>query len=104
MDRYVTAGTWVAQHEEVLERVDSKIQLKWLIEAYRLFPEKEKFFILPKSGKMEESFFNKLAGNNDLWQQIRNGESESKIKASWEAKLNEFKKIRKKYLLYEDFE
>ncbi|MGK2862014.1 MAG: exo-beta-N-acetylmuramidase NamZ family protein [Chitinophagaceae bacterium] len=90
--------------QEVFERVDSKIQLKWLIEAYRLFPEKDNFFILPKSGKMEESFFNKLAGNNDLWQQIRNGDSESKIKASWEAKLNEFKKIRKKYLLYEDFE
>lgn len=90
--------------EEVLGEVDNKVQLKWLIEAYKLFPEKNNFFLLPKSGKMEESFFNKLAGNNDLWQQIKNGASEKEIRASWEPKLSEFKKIRKKYLLYEDFE
>jgi len=90
--------------EEVLSKVDNKVQLKWLIEAYKLFPEKDKFFILPKSGKMEESFFNKLAGNNDLWQQIVAGKSEEEIRKSWEPKLSEFKKIRKKYLLYEDFE
>lgn len=90
--------------EEVLSKVDNKVQLKWLMEAYKLFPEKDKFFILPKSGKMEESFFNKLAGNNELWQQIVAGKSEEEIRKSWEPKLTEFKKIRKKYLLYEDFE
>lgn len=90
--------------EEVLEKVDKRIQLKWLMQAYQLFPEKDKFFILPKSGKMEESFFNKLAGNNDLWQQIVAGKSEDEIRKSWEPGLSEFKKIRKKYLLYEDFE
>lgn len=89
--------------EEVLKKVDNKIQLKWLMEAYKLFPEKEKFFILPKSSKMEESFFNKLAGNNELWQQIRDGKSEAEIRASWEPALSEFRKLRKKYLLYEDF-
>ncbi len=90
--------------EEVFKMVDSKIQLKWLIEAYRLFPEKDKFFLLPKSGNMKESFFNKLAGNNDLWQQIKGGKSERDIRKSWEAKLSKFKKIRKKYLLYDDIE
>lgn len=90
--------------DEVFEKVDSRVQLKWFIEAYKLFPDKDKFFILPKSGKMEESFFNKLAGNNDLWQQIVAGKSEEEIKKSWEPKLSEFKQIRKKYLLYEDFE
>lgn len=89
--------------EEVLAKVDNKVQLKWLLEAYRLFPEKDKFFILPKSGKMEESFFNKLAGNNDLWQQVVAGKSEEEIRKSWEPKLGEFKQIRKKYLLYDDF-
>lgn len=90
--------------EEVLKKVDCRIQLKWLIEAYNLFPKKDSFFIYPKSGKMEESFFNKLAGNNDLWQQIRDGRSEEEIRASWQPKLNEFKRIRKKYLLYKDIE
>lgn len=90
--------------EEVLAKVDNKVQLKWLLEAYRQFPEKDKFFLLPKSGKMEESFFNKLAGNNDLWQQVRDGKSEKEIRESWEPALSNFKKIRKKYLLYDDFE
>jgi uncharacterized protein YbbC (DUF1343 family) len=90
--------------EEVLAKVNNRVQLRWLIEAYSLFPEKDKFFLQPKSGKMEESFFTKLAGNNDLWQQIRDGKTEKEIRASWEPKLNEFKKIRKKYLMYDDFE
>jgi uncharacterized protein YbbC (DUF1343 family) len=90
--------------EEVLKKVDNKIQLKWLLEAYRLFPGKDSFFIMPKSGKMEESFFNKLAGNNELWQQVKASKSEEEIRKSWEPKLGEFKTIRKKYLLYEDFE
>ena len=79
-------------------------RLKWLIEAYKLFPDKEKFFLLSKSGKMEESFFNKLAGNNELWQQLKAGKSEQEIRRTWEPKLSDFKKIRKKYLLYPDFE
>lgn len=91
------------QPEEVLQKTGNRIQLKWLIEAYRLFPEKDSFFILPKSGKMDQSFFNKLAGNNNLWQQIKSGMPEDEIRKSWEPKLNEFKQIRKKYLLYEDF-
>ena len=74
------------------------------MEAYRLFPDKGHFFILPKSGNMENSFFNKLAGNNELWQQIKNGVSEKDIRASWEPALSDYKKIRKKYLLYKDFE
>jgi len=89
--------------DDVLAKTGSQIQLKWLIEAYKLFPDKNNFFLLPKSGKMEESFLNKLAGNNDLWQQIKAGKSEAEIRKSWEPKLSEYKLIRKKYLLYDDF-
>jgi len=90
--------------EEVLKKVDNRIQLKWLLDAYQLFPGKDSFFIIPKSGKMEESFFNRLAGNNELWQQVKSGQSEDEIRKSWEPALSNFKKIRKKYLLYPDFE
>ncbi len=90
--------------EEVLKTVNNRVQLKWLLEAYRLFPQKDSFFLLPKSGNMEQSFFVKLSGNNDLWQQVRAGKSEEEIRKSWGPKLTEFKAIRKKYLLYEDFE
>ncbi|MCX6317370.1 MAG: DUF1343 domain-containing protein [Bacteroidetes bacterium] len=89
---------------EVLKLVNNRIQLQWLLEAYKLFPEKDKFFLLPKSGTMEGSFFNKLAGNNDLWQQIVAGKTEDEIRKSWEPGLTAFKQIRKKYLLYDDFE
>ncbi|NOT52468.1 MAG: DUF1343 domain-containing protein, partial [Chitinophagaceae bacterium] len=90
--------------EEVLAKTNGRIQLKWLMDAYKLFPQKDSFWLVPKSGNMEQSFINKLAGNNDLWQQIKAGKSEEEIRASWEPKLSEFKAIRKKYLLYEDFE
>ena len=89
--------------EFVLKEVNHQVQLKWLMEAYRLFPDKDSFFIVPKSGKMDQSFFNKLAGNNELWQQIKAGKSEKEIRAGWQPKLSEFKTIRKKYLLYTDF-
>ena len=90
--------------EEVVKRVDNKLQLKYLLEAYRLFPNKESFFIIPKSSNPEDVFFNKLAGNSALMQQIKNGISEKEIRKSWEPRLKAFKKIRKKYLMYPDFE
>ena len=89
---------------EVLKKTNSSIQLKWLLEAYRLFPNKDSFFLTPKSGDMAQSFITKLAGNNELWQQVRDGKSEADIRSSWEPGLKQYKAIRKKYLLYEDFE
>ena len=90
--------------ENVLKKVDNRIQLKYLLDAYKLFPDKENFFIKPKSGNLDESFFNKLAGNGTLIQQIQSGLNEEQIRNSWQPELNKFKEIRKKYLLYEDFE
>ncbi len=82
---------------EVFALVDNHVQLKWLIEAYQLFPEKTNFFLKSNS-------FNRLAGNDILMQQIKDGKSEKEIRESWEPKLSAYKTIRKKYLLYEDFE
>lgn len=48
------------------------------------------------------TFFLKLAGNNTLKQQITAGKSEVEIRKSWQADLEIYKKIRKKYLLYAD--
>lgn len=90
--------------DDVLQKTDKKIQLQWVINAYKLFPEKDSFFIVPKSGNMDQSFFSKLAGNGDLWKQIRDGKSEEEIRDSWEPQLTKYKQIRKKYLLYKDFE
>lgn len=91
--------------EQVLQKINNRIQLKYLLEAYKLFPDKENFFIKPKKAgaKPEDYFFNKLAGNAALMQQIIDGKTEAEIRASWQPKLAAFKKVRKKYLLYPDF-
>jgi uncharacterized protein YbbC (DUF1343 family) len=47
--------------------------------------------------------FNRLAGNDELMQQIISGASEEAIRKSWQPGLTKFKAIRKKYLLYTDF-
>lgn len=88
--------------EDVLRNVDGKIQLKYLLEAYRLFPNKDSFFLKPRSGKEEDYFFNKLAGNAVLRQQLISGKTEAEIRQSWEPGLTKFKEIRKKYLMYDE--
>lgn len=82
---------------KTLEMVDEKIQLKWFMDAYKLFPNKDSFFL-------KNNFIAKLAGYNEFSSQIKKGLSESDIRKSWEPALSQFKAIRKKYLLYADFE
>ncbi|MBL0286703.1 MAG: DUF1343 domain-containing protein [Bacteroidetes bacterium] len=65
--------------------------LKYLIDAYNNFPDKAVFF---------NDFFKKLAGNDVLYKQIKEGKTEDEIRKSWQPELDYFKKIRKKYLLY----
>lgn len=81
---------------QVLRKVDSKVQIKWLLNAYSLFPDKDHFFLSDKG-------FNRLAGNDILIQQIKKGLDEKAIRESWQPGLEKFKQIRKKYLLYKDF-
>ena len=77
-----------------------KIDLALIIEMYKSFPQKDSFFLAPKTKEPTAYFFNKLAGNSNLMQQLKDGVSEADIRKTWEPGLNAFKKIRKKYLLY----
>lgn len=86
-----------ATPEKVLKELDKKIQLKYLLEAYKIFPGKDSFFL-------KNNFISKLAGNDQLAQQVKKGKTEVEIRKSWEPTLSRYKKIRKKYLLYKDFE
>jgi uncharacterized protein YbbC (DUF1343 family) len=90
--------------DKVFTTAGSEVQVKWLLEAYQLFPNKNEFFIAAASGKPTDFFFNKLAGNSTLMQQIKEGKTEEEIRKSWEPALQKFKEIRKKYLIYKDFE
>jgi hypothetical protein len=86
------------------KKPSAKIDLTLLIEIYKSFPKKDSFFLEPKLKEPTAYFFNKLAGNATLMQQLRDGASEKTIRNTWEPGLTAFKKIRKKYLLYKDFE
>lgn len=72
-----------------------KIYLYWITEAYFELGGHESYF---------SSFFDKLAGTDQLKKQIIQGETTEAIHASWQDDLQKYKKIRKKYLLYPDFE
>lgn len=69
-----------------------KLDLSYLILMYKVYPDKEKFFT---------SFFDKLAGNSTLKQQVKDGLTEEQIRESWKSDLDIFNAKRKKYLLYE---
>ncbi|MDN3674671.1 DUF1343 domain-containing protein [Flavobacterium branchiarum] len=69
----------------------TKLELKWLINAYQNTSDKTKFF---------NPFFTKLAGTKKLQQQIESGISESKIRKTWQKDLESFKKMRMTYLIY----
>jgi uncharacterized protein YbbC (DUF1343 family) len=75
-----------------------RLNLQWLMELYAAYPLKEKFFDMSQSKQMGN--FDKLAGTENLKQQIIAGKSEEEIRKSWEPGLRDFKIKRKKYLLY----
>ncbi|SFV35886.1 Uncharacterized conserved protein YbbC, DUF1343 family [Thermoflavifilum thermophilum] len=77
--------------EKTLKQINHHLQLKWLIQAYTLYPDRSHFF---------NAYFPKLAGNAQLQKQIMEGMSEKAIQQSWKPALDQFLKIRAKYLLY----
>ncbi len=81
----------------ILKKLGTRIQLNYLLDAYKLFPGKDSFFL-------KNNFINKLAGNDLLQEQVKLGKTAQAIRASWQPALQGFKLIRKKYLLYADFE
>ena len=76
-----------------LIRQNGHIELSWLLEMYKALSTKGNFFT---------SYFDKLAGTDQLRLQIEKGSSEKEIRASWQKDLFKFKKIRNKYLEYTD--
>ena len=73
------------------------LDLGYLIEFYQQAPDKRLFFL-------KNNFFDKLAGGPQLRQQIVEGKNEAEIRETWQPGLEKFKTIRKKYLLYPDYE
>jgi uncharacterized protein YbbC (DUF1343 family) len=80
-------------------RKSGKINIQWMMELYKNYPFKEKFFDSKLSREM--GVIERLAGNELFRKQIIEGISEDEIRKTWEPGLSQFKEMRKKYLLYE---
>jgi len=80
-----------------MKSIQNDFTLVYLIQAYAHFLDKNKFFNRP-------DFFDKLMGNSIVREMIMIGATEQEIVLSWQSKLDKFKKVRKQYLLYPDFE
>ncbi|MFN8256856.1 MAG: DUF1343 domain-containing protein [Bacteroidales bacterium] len=78
-----------------LEPEKVKFTLKYLIDFYNKFPDKQKFF-------KRSEWFNLLAGNNVLIEQVKAGKSENEIRETWKPELDKYRQMRKKYLLYDE--
>lgn len=91
-------GLDLRKYDIELLRKSRRLNLAWIMELYKAYPEKEKFFDRSQSKQMND--FDKLAGTENLRKQIIAGATEEEIRKSWEPGLSDFKTMRKKYLLY----
>lgn len=83
------------------KNIPKGFSLQYVIQFYNYFQnltkhaEKE-FFTRPH-------WFDLLMGTNQVRLDILKDKSEEQIRSAWQKKLNQYKEIRKKYLLYEDY-
>ena len=75
----------------------NKLNLKWLVNSYKLSKESEVFF-------NKNNFFNLLAGSDKLMNLVKGGANASHIYDTYQKDLRDYKIIRKRYLIYKDFE
>lgn len=94
----VCYGLDLRDYDVHLLRQRKQINLKWIMELYKAHPHKEKFFDSKLSDQMNNIEIQ--IGSGLFRQQIIDGVPESEIRASWEPALSDYKKMRKKYLLY----
>lgn len=79
-----------------LREVDTRQEgftLKYVLDFYNKTPDKTKFFT-------SADFFDKLAGTDMIRNMIIAGNTEAEIRAAFTPKLDEYKEMRKKYVLY----
>lgn len=76
--------------------IKGKLDLSFVIDAYQNFDKKAQDFFL------KNLWFDTLAGTDELRKQIISGTPETEIRKSWQKDLENFEKIRRKYILYEN--
>lgn len=73
--------------------INGEMTLRWIIKAYQNTIDKSKFF--------NTNNFTKHAGTTELQKQIEAGMPEADIKATWKDELENFRKIRSQYSIYD---
>jgi uncharacterized protein YbbC (DUF1343 family) len=96
----VCYGLDLRNYDINLLRRSKKLNIQWMKEMYKAYPQKEKFFDFRQSNQMGNIDFR--TGDSNFKEQIKAGVSEEEIRKSWEPGLSNYKKMRKKYLLYPD--
>ncbi|MDR1403499.1 MAG: DUF1343 domain-containing protein [Tannerellaceae bacterium] len=74
------------------------LSLQFLLDFYKKAGSDPAFFFA------RPQWFDLLAGTDRLRRQITQGMSEADIRATWRQELTEYKAMRKKYLLYPDYQ
>lgn len=88
-------GYDLKEFSEIYLKKAGTVYLFWLTDAYQQLKDQTNFF---------KPNFDRLAGTDQLRLQIIAGLSSDEIRKGWEKDLMTYKKARKKYLLYPDFE
>ena len=70
---------------------EKKLNLSWILDARNQCKNDDKFF---------NNYFIKLVGVADMQQKINSGMSEDEIRSSWQTGIDNYLKIREKYLIY----
>lgn len=84
-------------HSDSTLKYQSRLSLDWLIQMWNLTEDKSSFF-------RKDEFFRLLTGDNQIRNMIENNKSSTDIWLSFQHEVKQFKVVRKKYLLYSDFE
>jgi uncharacterized protein YbbC (DUF1343 family) len=80
-------------------RKTKRINLQWMMELFKAYPYKDKFFDRSQSKQMGS--IDGLSGDSEFKKQIIAGKTVKEIQDSWEPGLSKYKLMRKKYLLYQ---
>jgi uncharacterized protein YbbC (DUF1343 family) len=70
---------------------EQKLNLSWILDARKKLKNDNKFF---------NNYFIKLVGVDDMQQKINSGLTEDEIRSSWQTGIDNYLKIREKYLIY----
>ena len=75
----------------------SRLNFDWVVKMWGLTNNKSDFF-------RKDGFFRLLTGDPKIRLMIENNKTSFEIWKSFQQEVKQFKQVRKKYLLYKDFE